>query len=154
MRRNFQACLIGLALVVGAPGIARAQTSVAGVGVRYAVPYDQFADTHDRAWGGVWNSIADTRSAWVSLSAGYMRFEPLDSESASRVNQLELAIGFGVRSGELRLGVRGGYFFLDENEWDIMPVAAMRVGPMLVSGEAKVLGDVRWYGASVTWISR
>lgn len=154
MSRHFQAYLLGLALLVGGPGIAGAQTSVAGVGVRYAIPYDQFADTHDRGWGGVWNSIADTQSAWVSLSAGYMRFEPLDSETDSRINQLELAIGVGVHSGQLRLGVRGGYFFLDENEWDVMPIATMRVGPVLVSGEAKVLGDVRWYGASATWISR
>lgn len=154
MSRHFQARLLGLTLVLCAPGIAGAQSSVAGAGVRYAVPYDQFAETHDRGWGAVWNSIADTRSAWVSLSAGYTRFEALDSESASRVNQLELMLGFGLHSGQLRLGVRGGYFFLDENEWDLMPVATMRMGPVLVSGEAKVLGDVRWYGGSVAWISR
>jgi hypothetical protein len=154
MNRLAHACLLGFTLLVGAPEVARAQSSVGGVGVRYAVPYDHFADTHDRGWGAVWNSIADTQSAWVSLSAGYTRFEALDSASASRINQLDLTIGVGIRSGQLRLGVRGGYFFLDENEWDVMPVAAMRVGPVLVTGEAKVLGDVRWYGGSITWISR
>ncbi len=154
MTRPFHPLLVGCALLVGVPIAVRAQSSVAGFGVRYAVPYEQFADTHDRSWGMTWASIADTRSAWVSLSGGYTRFKALDPETDPRVNQLDMMLGVGVHAGQLRVGVRGGYFFLDQNEWDLMPVAVLRVGPLLVTGEAKVLGDVRWYGGSIMWPSR
>jgi hypothetical protein len=63
-----------------------------------------------------------------------------------------MLLGFGVTVASFRLGAKGGYFFRDEDEWAVLPTLGLRLGRLLVTGEAKVLGKVRWYGGSVSWL--
>lgn len=143
--------------LVSAPA-ASAQTSSAGFGARYAVAYDAFADTHDRGWGLTWSSLADFGGTWLSLGGGWTRFDPLDvpegEEAAPRIDQAEATVGLGVKSGHLYVGGRVGYFFRDQDEWDVLPTVSLRAGSLLLTAEAKVLGDVRWYGGSISLYSR
>jgi hypothetical protein len=152
---NLRIAVFALAAVLLAPSGARGQVSVAGLGARYAIPYDDFEDTHDRGYGITWTSVADAGSYWVSLSGGWTRFPGLtvDDVEAPRLDQAETLLGMGLRFGSIKLGAKVGYFFKDEAEWDVVPTATVQFGPLLVSGEAKVFGDVRWYGASATWLS-
>jgi hypothetical protein len=69
------------------------------------------------------------------------------------LDQAEVHLGFGVTISNLRIGAKGGYFFRDEDEWGLIPIVGLRLGNLLLVGEAKVLGEVRWYGASLSWLS-
>ena len=65
----------------------------------------------------------------------------------------EVLFGMGLKLSGLWVGAKAGYFFRDEDEWDLLPTATLRLGALVVTGEAKVLGDIRWYGAQLSWVS-
>jgi hypothetical protein len=137
---------------------AAAQAPASGFGLRYAIPYEALADTHKRGYGVTWTSWASSGGAWSSLGVGWTRFPGKDPATDGDpeipdLNQAEVLLGFGLTVSGLEIGARGGYFFRDEDEWDLLPTVSLRLGTMVLTAEAKVLGDVRWYGASVQWRS-
>jgi len=140
------------------PASAAAQASTSGLGLRYAIPYESLADTHKRGYGVIWTAWASSGSAWSSLGAGWTRFRGKDpatdgDPTPPALDQAEVLLGFGLTMSSLQVGARAGYFFRDEDEWDLLPTVSLRLGTLVLTGEAKVLGDVRWYGASVYWRS-
>jgi hypothetical protein len=147
------------ATTVALPLTTAAQSSVSGLGLRYAVPYDAMADTHDPGYGFTWASLGDLGTVWASLSGGWTRFkgtavdETEGGSPAATIDQAELLFGMGLKLGRLWVGAKAGYFFRDEDEWDVVPTVTLRRGRLVLIGEAKVLGDVRWYGGQLSLMS-
>lgn len=144
-------------LVLIPPSGAAAQDPTSSLGLRYAVPYEALADTHRRGYGVTWTSWASSGTTWSSLGAGWTRFQgkapATDGDTAPpELDQAELLIGLGVTVANLTIGARGGYFFRDRDEWALLPTLGARFGRLMVTGEAKVLGKVRWYGGSISWL--
>jgi hypothetical protein len=153
-RRLVSTAIVGAIALL--PATAAAQTSASGFGIRYAVPYEALADTHDPGYGLTWGSLGDLGSIWASLSGGWTRFKgkAVDEEdggsAAPTIDQGEALFGMGLKLGGLWVGAKAGYFFRDEDEWDVLPTAILRRGRLVLLGEAKVLGDVRWYGGQLS----
>ena len=133
------------------------QSSVSGLGIRYAVPQEAMKDTYEPGYGVTWNSLGDMGSMWMSLSSGWTRFKrtPVDGEETEEetLSQGEMLLGLGLKLGTLWVGAKAGYFFKDEDEWDVLPTAILQLGTLVVTGEAKILGDVRWYGVQAAWMT-
>ncbi len=138
------------------------QSSVSGLGIRYAVPQDAMKDTYEPGYGVTWSSLGDMGSIWMSLSGGWTRFKGTPIEDAEAeggesvaptISQAEMLLGMGLKLGSLWVGAKAGYFFKDEDEWDVLPTAVLRFGTLVVTGETKVLGDVRWYGVQAGWMT-
>ena len=67
MMRWSRTLVAALWIVALLPVGSGAQSSVAGLGVRYAIPYESLADTHEPGYGITWTSLGDLGSTWASL---------------------------------------------------------------------------------------
>ena len=156
--RGLAVALLATAVIPMASSAQRSnQTSVSGLGIRYAVPQEAMKDTHEPGYGITWNSLGDMGSMWMSLSSGWTRFKrtPVDGEESEgeTLSQGEMLLGMGLKLGTLWVGAKAGYFFKDEDEWDVLPTAILQFGTLVVTGEAEILGDVRWYGVQAAWMT-
>lgn len=156
------AFLVTVVIPTASAAQRRPQTSVAGLGVRYAVPQDAMKDTYEPGYGFTWTSLGDMGSMWMSMSGGWTRFKgtPMEDPEAEggesappTISQAEFLLGMGLKLGNLWVGAKAGYFFKDQDEWDVLPTAILQFGTLVLTGEGKVLGDVRWYGVQASWMT-
>lgn len=156
--------VVALAAVLLGPAALAAQTG-AGIGLRVAEPRGAFADrVAERGYGVVGTSVVTGQSVWLSMSSAWTRFpapDPVDGQDAATdadgnvledQDVYELMLGWGIRVGPLRAGIRGGRFFGDGAEWGYMPVAGLGLGQLLLEAEWDLRGDVRWVGVSGSWV--
>lgn len=60
------------------------------------------------------------------------------------LNVLSALIGLMVKGGPLEFGAKGGYFFRDLHEWDVLPFAQLALGRWSIGIDYKTLGKTNW----------
>ena len=86
--------------------------------------------------------------AWYSFSGQEYHLDGNEIESDD-FSVLSFTAGVLFDVGALQFGARGGYFFADLHEWDIMPFAQVSFWRLAIGGEYKALGKTNWGAAYV-----
>ena len=136
---------------------AAGRTSQSGIGIRVAFPRGDASDLFNTGWGltgsslrkfsprlGLlselsWNSLpAKDGSITVDFGSGS---EIIDVSDAS---SFAIVLGPLIDLGGLDIGAKGGYFFGDFGEWDLLPFAQIWISRLSLGAEYKALGDIKW----------
>lgn len=141
--------LVTLSLVTQASAQQRSKSSYTGLQV--LLPDGDTGDLLDTGFGLTGSSQFPLGSAvdfvfegaWYSFpgkgfSLGGSEFETEDLDALSAL------VGAVFYLEPLRLGAKGGYFFMDLHEWDVMPYAEVVVGRFSFGGEYKAFGKANW----------
>jgi len=138
--------LVTLALVAQATAQERSGTSYTGLQV--LLPDGDMGNLFDTGFGLTGTSQFPLGSAvdFVFEGAWYSfpgkGFSLLGSEfKADDLDALSALLGAVFYLDPFRLGIKGGYFFLDLHEWDAMPYAEVVVGRFSLGGEYKAFGN-------------
>ena len=141
--------LVILSLVTQATAQERSSSSYTGLQV--LIPDGDMANLFDTGFGLTGTSQFPLGSAvdfvfegaWYSLPGKGFSFEGSEFE-AEDLDALAVLIGAVLYLDPFRLGVKGGYFFLDLHEWDAMPYAEVVIGRFSLGGEYKAFGNANW----------
>ncbi len=141
--------LATLPLVTQASAQERSKSSYTGIQV--LLPDGDTGDLLDTGFGLTGSSQFPLSSAvdfvfegaWYSFPGkGFSIGETeIDTEG---LDALSVQVGAVFFLDPLRLGVKGGYFFMDLHEWDAMPYAEVAVGRFSFGGEYKAFGKANW----------
>ena len=141
--------LLASALAAPAEAAGPRARSVTYLGARYLSPTDDLDRTHDWGWGivgGGQNRAGQYTS--LIMEAGWYRVKgkegAVNALSVPDLSIFGIQLGAAISFQAFDLGVKGGYFFGDEDEWDAMPFAQIAVKRFLLGVEYKALGDARW----------
>jgi len=141
--------LVTLSLVTQATAQERSKSSYTGLQV--LLPDGDTADLFDTGFGLTGSSQFPLGSAidFVFEGAWYnfpgKGFSLAGSEFETEgFDALSALAGAVFYLEPFRLGVKGGYFFLDLHEWDAMPYAEVAIGRFSLGGEYKALGKANW----------
>ncbi len=152
------ACLT-LAGALLVPARVASQTGI-GVGVRGAEALGDFESVAGgRGYGVIGTSAVTGQGVWLSMTTGWTRFPGLEVEGVDEegnplerdsIDIYELMLGYGLRFGPARIGVRGGRFFGDGASWGFMPVGGLSAGSLIVAAEWDPRGDIQWWGVTAS----
>ncbi|MEQ9401832.1 MAG: hypothetical protein RJQ04_21880 [Longimicrobiales bacterium] len=130
----------------------------AGLGIRVADARGELQDrVEDQGIGVVATSVVTGQSVWLSLTTGWTRFPGLpelaeEGEDPDDEEFYEVMLGWGIRVGPLRAGVRAGRFFGDGASWGYMPVAGIGVGPLLFAAEWDLRQPNEWFAVTGSFL--
>jgi len=152
--RSIVLSLLALALltpVLASPaeGAGPRPRAVTYLGARYLSPTEDLGRSHDWGWGIVGGGQNMTgRYTALIMEAGWYRVNgkegTVNALSVPDLSIFGIQLGAAISFQALDLGVKGGYFFGDEDEWDAMPFAQILVRRFMIGVEYKALGDARW----------
>ena len=126
------------------------------IGLQYLFPAGDAGDFYDSGWAVTASSRKVMspnfdfvlEGAWYNLLGSEFTVEGLDVKTTAD----DLSIGAMLAGGlfdfdGLQFGVKGGYFFYDIHEWDIMPMAQISFWRIALGAEYKWLGSTNWGSA-------
>jgi hypothetical protein len=152
--RTLVLAVVALALAVPAFAAGPRPRSVTYLGARYISPTDDLDRGHDWGWGivgGGQNRAGQYTS--LLMEGGWYRIKgtkgDVEALSVPDKSMFGVLLGAAVSFQALDIGVKGGYFFGDHDEWDVMPFAQIMVKRFALGGEYKALGDARWIAGYV-----
>ena len=129
-----------------------ASTSYSGFQVLF--PTGDAADAYDTGWGITGSSRFSRSEKFDIVFEGAYYYLPgknyiFNGETIAQenMNGLSFLLGGLFDLGTLELGAKGGYYFLDLHEWDLVPMAQLSFGRFSIGGEYKALGTTNWGAA-------
>ena len=148
--------IIPLALLVATQTAAQARRSTSNTGLQMLLPAGDAGDVLDTGFGLTGASQYPIgpaldfifEGAWYGFGGKNYTFEGTDLESDD-LSVLAFTAGVLYDAGALEFGAKGGYFFSDLHEWDVMPFAQVSFGRFSLGGEYKALGGTNWGAAYV-----
>jgi hypothetical protein len=148
-----------LALLLLLPStLVRAQESSSHLGIRAVLPTGDLDRLYSSGFGFTGSTLyeAGDRVALI-FEASWHRLLADESDTTGTGIPLEDADIFGFTLGPvldlapLAVGIKGGYFFGDFDEWDVMPFAQVVLGRFTLGVEYKALGTANWASGYVNF---
>jgi len=142
--------LVSLSLTGQATAQERPNTSYTGF--QYISPIGDASDFHDAGFGLTGISRIPMSSkmdftfegAWYTLSRKDITIDENFNLETDDLSVLAAQVGVLFDMGTVEFGAKGGYFFGDLSEWDVMPFSQSSFGCWSICGEYKALGNVNW----------
>jgi len=143
-----------MALLVATQAAAQERRSTSYTGLQVLLPAGDAGDVLDTGFGLTGSSQYPIgpaldfvfEGAWYSFGGKDYTIEGTELESGD-ISVLAFTAGVLYDAGALEFGARGGYFFSDLHEWDVMPFAQVSFGRFSLGGEYKALGKTNWGAA-------
>ncbi len=145
---------VAMILILGTQASAQERQKTSYTGVNLLLPAGDAADFFDTGFGITGSSQFPLgpaldfvlEGAWYGLPGQQYSLSGTDLESGD-LSVLAFTIGALYDAGALEFGAKGGYFFDDLHEWDVMPFAQVSFGRFSIGGEYKALGSTNWGAA-------
>ncbi len=146
------ALVLSLVLLAGqAQAQTETRTNTSYTGVQILLPTGDAGDAYDTGWGITGSSrFVMGRTFDLIVEGGYYYLPGTDytyegeTLEVENMDGLSFLVGGLFDLGAVELGAKGGYYFLDLHEWDLMPMAQVTFGRFSVGGEYKMLGSTNW----------
>ena len=121
------------------------------IGIQYLNPKSEAASSFDPGFGLTGTTRVPLGSsmdfmiegAWYKLK-GKDDISPESGYEPDDLSVLSALMGLMLKGGPLEFGAKGGYFFSDLHEWDVMPFAQWALGRWSIGIEYKVIGKTNW----------
>ena len=141
--------LVSLSLVGQAAAQQHPNTTYTGI--QYINPKSEASSSFDPGFGLTGTTRVPLGSsmdfmiegAWYKLK-GKDDISPETGYEPGDMSVLSGLVGLILKGGPLEFGAKGGYFFSDLHEWDVMPFAQIAFGRWSIGGEYKVYGKTNW----------
>lgn len=141
---------VSLSLAGQATAQERQNTSYTGI--QYISPTGDVSDLVNSGFGLTGNSRIPMGSkmnfivegAWYNLNKKDITIDESLNLETDDISVLAAQIGVLFDMGTVEFGAKGGYFFSDLHEWDVMPFAQVSMGRWSIGGEYKALGNTNW----------
>jgi len=141
--------LVSLSLVGQAAAQKHPNTTY--IGIQYVNPKSEAASSFDPGFGLTGTTRVPFGSSMdFMIEGGWYKLKGKDDigpETGYKPDDLSVLsalVGLAVKGGPLEFGAKGGYFFSDLHEWDVMPFAQVALGRWSIGGEYKVFGKTNW----------
>lgn len=149
--------LVSLSLAGLASAQERQMTSYTGL--QYLSPTGDVSDFYDAGFGLTGLSRIPMSSkmdfmfegAWYTLSSKDITIGEEFTLETDDLSVLAAQVGVLFDMGTVEFGAKGGYFFGDLHEWDVMPFAQVSFGRWSLGGEYKALGTTNWASVYVNF---
>lgn len=152
-------CLVVATTIPASRASAQEQRlSTAWIGIAALFPTGDLADVYDVGFGLTGESrwVVSPRfdslleGAWYNYSSSDVT---LDGETLKfdSFNAYTFTVGGLYAFGRIKVGAKGGYFFGDLHEWDVIPTAELSFRRLAVGAEYKAAGSANWGSAFVKY---
>jgi hypothetical protein len=143
--------IILVSLSLAGQAAAQQHQNTTYTGVQYISPKGDASGIFDPGWGLTGTTRKHLGSSMdFMIEGGWYKLKgkedslPGNEYGSEDLSVLSALIGLVIKGGPLEFGAKGGYFFSDLHEWDVMPFAQLALGRFAIGYEYKLLGKMNW----------
>jgi len=148
----FTLIIVLVSLSLSGQATAQERQNTSYTGFQYISPIGDVSDFFDAGFGLTGLSRIPMGSkmdfifegAWYNLNRKDITIDENLNLETGDLSVLAAQVGVLFDMGTVEFGAKGGYFFSDLHEWDVMPFAQVSFGRWSIGGEYKALGNTNW----------